>query len=122
MEGKTLTSHAVRTHLRLLSRSTVAPVSGSHMRTWTVLLMRSCAVPPADVAARVAASCKVNPELSCSRKIWVRSCQQQQQGLSSLCFDAEQTWHGCADDVWVHSGHLSHVLQGESSKFAKVDC
>ena len=75
--GKSV-AHAVRAHLRLLSRSTVAPVSESCMRTWTVLLMRSCAAPPADVAARVAASCKVNPELSCSRKIWVRSCQQQQ--------------------------------------------
>ncbi len=64
----------VRADLMLLSRSTVAPVSGSCMRTYTVLLMRSCAAAPADVAALVAASWSENPELSCSRTTCVRSC------------------------------------------------
>ena len=80
-------------HLRLLSRSTVAPVSGSCMRTWTVLLMRSCAAPPADVADRVAASWRVNPELSCSRNTRVRSCHKQQH-LVVLSLNAQQVKNG----------------------------
>lgn len=83
------------------------------MRTYTVLLMRSCAAAPADVAARVAASWNVNPELSCSRKTCVRSCATQQQHLNLYCLKQWPYHHSQGDAVAVPKHFGGASLQKE---------
>lgn len=61
-------------YLMLRSRSMLVPESGSLERTKMVLVMRSTAVDGADAAGRDADSCSEKPELSCSKKCCVRSC------------------------------------------------